>query len=163
MVINHILGLTALAATAMLSIPALAAPAAFDPHKCSAIHNVDVPYDVSIAGDRIAFSSSGKRIVVAPAYMEVDGHRFADAALSPAYYQNVRAFLHSAGTFPKTAAEFGKSTFLPAPSAAKQNFLSGITTMCHSILNLADDQKRMRNAFADFVSPVEITLSSSPL
>ncbi|HEX3942552.1 MAG TPA: hypothetical protein VHW69_00550 [Rhizomicrobium sp.] len=159
MLANHKAGLAALAAAMAFASGVSAAP--FDAHRCSAIQNVDLPYDVSIASDHIAFNGSGRHIVVAPAYMEVDGHRFADAALSPAYYQNVRGFLHSAGAFPKAAAEFGKTAFLPDPSGAKQNFLTGITAMCHSILNLADDQKRMHSAFADFVSPVKITLSTS--
>jgi hypothetical protein len=159
MLSKPIAGLAALAATLVLASGASAAP--FDAHKCSAIQNVDVPYDVSVTGDRIAFSRGGKRLMVAPAYMEVDGHRFADAALSPAYYQSVRGFLHAAGAFPKTAAEFGKTALLPGQSEARQNFLGGITEMCHSILNLAEDQKRMHGAFAEFVSPVEITLSAS--
>jgi hypothetical protein len=159
MVPKPIAGLAALAAALAFASGASAAP--FDAHRCSAIQNVDVPYDVSMTGDRIAFSGNGKRLVVAPAYMEVDGHRFADAALSPAYYQSVRGFLHAAGAFPKAAAEFGKTAFLPAQSEAKQNFLGGITEMCRSILNLADDQKRMHGAFAQFVSPVEITLTAS--
>jgi hypothetical protein len=160
MLANHKACLLALA-PALIALPVAAPAAPSDVHRCSAIQNVDVPYDVSVAGNRIAFAGSGHRIIVAPAYMEVDGRRFADAALSPAYYQNVRAFLHSAGGFPKVAAEFGKTAFLPGPSEAKQTFLGGITAMCHSILNLADGQKRMRSAFADFVSPVEITLSNS--
>lgn len=161
MITKTIVGLAAVVATASFGMSAYASPAAFDPHRCSAIQNVEVPYDVSVAGDRIAFASGGKRIVVAPAYMEVNGHRFADAALSAAYYQNVRDFLHSASAFPKTAAEFGKTAFLPGQ--ARQDFVSGITSMCHAILNLADDQKRMHGAFAEFVSPVEITLKAQPL
>ncbi len=157
---SYIVGLTAVAAGVALSMPASAAPN-FDPHRCSTIQNIDVPYEVSIAGDRLAFTGKSRHIVVSPAYMDVDGHRFADAALSPAYYQNVRAFLHSAGSFPKVAAEFGKTAFFPGPSEAKQTFLGGITAMCHSILNLADGQKRMHSAFADFVAPVEITLANS--
>src|SRR4051812_13822469 len=98
MTTKHIIGLTALAAASALSIAAVAAPtAAFDPRKCSAIENVDVPYDVGFdSGRRIAFRSGGRQIVVAPAWMEVDGHRFADPALSPAYYQHVRGFLQAA-------------------------------------------------------------------
>jgi hypothetical protein len=161
MTLKHVIGLPALTAGLALIASASAAPASFDAHRCSAIQNVDVPYDISVAADRIAFTGNGRHIVVAPSYMEVDGHRFADAALSPAYYQNVRGFLHSAGAFPKTAAEFGKTAFLPGPTEARQTFLSGITAMCHSILNLADDQKRMRGAFAEFVSPIEITLINS--
>jgi hypothetical protein len=161
MTVKHI-GFAAFAAGLITITSAAGAPAAgFDPHKCSAIQNVDVPYDVSMAGDRIAFTGSGRHIVIAPAYMDVDGHRFADPALSPAYYQNVRGFLHTAGAFPKTAADFGKTAFLPGQSAARQNFLGGITGMCHSILNLADDQKKMHTAFAGFVAPVEITLTAS--
>jgi hypothetical protein len=157
-------GLAALAAGLVSIMPASAAPAAsFDPHKCAAIQNVDVPYDVSFDAGRIIFNSHGRQIVVAPAYMEVNGRRLADANLSAAYYRNVRAFLHDAGAFPKTAAEFGKTAFLPGPSEARQNFLGDITAMCHSILNLADDQTRMRAAFAEFKAPVEITLSSSAL
>jgi hypothetical protein len=159
MLANHRAALAALTAALAFASGASAAP--FHTQRCSAIRNVDVPYDVSVTSDQIAFNGIGRHIVVGPAYMEVDGHRFADAALSPAYYQNVRGFLHSAGAFPKTAAEFGKRAFLPGPSEAKQNFLAGITAMCHSILNLAADQKRMHGAFADFVSPVEITLSDS--
>jgi hypothetical protein len=163
MISSHIFGLAALAATATVSFSASAAPAAFDPHRCSAIQNVDVPYDVSVAGERIAFTGSGRHIVVAPTYMEVDGHRLTDAALSPVYYQNVRGFLHSAGAFPKTAADFGKTAFLPGHSEPKQNFLHGITTMCHSILALAEDNKHMHAAFADFVSPVNISLAGPAL
>jgi hypothetical protein len=159
MLANHRASLAALAAALAFASGGSAAP--FDAHRCYTIQNVDVPYDVSITGDRIAFAGRGRHILVTPAYMEVDGHRFADAALSLAYYQNLRGFLHSAGALPKTAAEFGKTAFLPGRSDAKQNFLAGITAMCHSILNLADGQKRMHSAFADFVSPVEITLSSS--
>jgi len=158
------LGLAALAAGLVSITSASGAPAAsFDPHKCAAIQNVDVPYEVSFDDDRIIFNNHGRQIVVAPAYMEVNGRRLADANLSAAYYRNVRAFLHDAGAFPKAAAEFGKTAFLPGPSEARQNFLGGITAMCHSILTLADDQKRMRGAFAEFVSPVEIRLSSSAL
>jgi hypothetical protein len=154
-------GLAALTVGLAASTSASAVQATFDPHQCSAIRNVEVPYDVSVAGDRIAFAGGGRHMVVAPAYMEIDGHRFADAALSPAYYQNVRRFLHNAGAFPKTAAEFGKSAFLPGQPDAKQNFLSGATAMCRSILNLADDQKKMHSAFAKFVAPVEVTLNAS--
>ncbi|MBV9570247.1 MAG: hypothetical protein JO056_03310 [Alphaproteobacteria bacterium] len=161
MITKTIIGLAAATATAGFGMSAHASPAAFDPHRCSAIQNVDVPYEVSIAGDRIAFAGSGKQIVLAPTYMEVNGHRFADATLSPAYYQNVRAFLHSAGAFPKTAAEFGKTAFLPGQ--ARRDFLSGVTAMCRSILTLADGDKRMHGAFADFVSPVEITLKAQHL
>ena len=161
---RYTLGLASVAAGLLSIMSASAAPAApFDPHKCTAIQNVDVPYDVSLDAGRIVFNSHGRHIVVAPAYLEVNGRRFADASQSATYYRNVRAFLHDAGAFPKVAAEFGKTAFLPGPSEARQNFLGGITAMCRSILDLADDQKRMSGAFAGFVSPVEITLSSSAL
>jgi len=158
---KYTVGLAALAAAVVSNVSAYAAPATFDPHRCSAIQNVDVPYDVSVAGDRITFTGSGRHIVVAPAYVEVNGHRFADSELSAAYYQNVRGFLHAAGTFPKIAAEFGKTAFLPGPSEARQNFLGGITAMCRSILTLADNNKLMHATFTEFVPPVDITLSNS--
>src|SRR5690349_8832371 len=105
------------AGLAVASLVTFFAPAAgsapFDAHRCSAIANVEVPYDVSLAADRIVFKSAGKVIVVSPRYVEANGHRFADPGLAGSYYRDTRNFLGSARTFPQTAADFGSSALLP--------------------------------------------------
>src|SRR6478672_9848607 len=108
---KYTVGLAALAAAVVSNVSAYAAPATFDPHRCSAIQNVDVPYDVSIAGDRITFTGSGRHIVVAPAYVEVNGHRFADSKPGAAYYQNVRGFRHARARFRKPQRSSARPPF----------------------------------------------------
>jgi hypothetical protein len=114
-----------LAVALLLTVFAPAAAAPFDAHRCLAIGDVEVPYDVSLAADRIVFKSAGKVIVVSPGYVEVNGHRFADPELAGSYYRDTRDFLGSARTFPQTAADFGKSALLPVGPNLRENFLSG--------------------------------------
>lgn len=136
-----------------------AAAARFDAQSCAAIGNVDVPYDVSFAADLIVFKSGGRRIVVAPGYVEVNDHRLTDAGLNATYYQDIRAFLRAAAEFPETAADFAKTAVMPAHVDARRTFQIAVTGLCRTILSLADDQKRMSAAFAEFASPVEITVA----
>src|SRR5436190_6420983 len=115
--------------SALMAFAPAAQAASFDARACSAIENVDVPYDVSFAADRIAFKNGGRQIVVAPSYVEVNDHRLADAALNSTYYRDTRAFLRAASKFPKTAADFAKTAVMPGHAGERRNFASAITSM----------------------------------
>ena len=152
--------LLGLAAVASVSATAPAEAQSFDPKHCSAIRNVDVPYEISREGASIVFTRGGERIVVSDQAITVGAARLEDPALASAYAGAVRRFMGASARFPIVAAAFGQSAAADRRRAQAETpgFLGAMRDMCQSLLEVSEVQSRIKRAFPAFNAPIRVTL-----
>ncbi|HYE45090.1 MAG TPA: hypothetical protein VEA44_04870 [Caulobacter sp.] len=146
-------------AAAILSTSAQAQ--AFDARRCSAIRNVEVPYDIAAEGQTIVFTRGQERITVSDRAIVVGGARLDDPVLAGRYAASLRGFMANSRRLPLVSAAFGQSAGLDRDRARAETpgFLGALKDMCQSLLEVSDIQARVARAFPAFTAPIRVTLA----
>jgi hypothetical protein len=157
--------LTLAIACVLLSSVTPAAEPAFDPKQCSRIGNVDLPYDVAIAGDELRFTGRAT-ISVTPDRIRVGAAEFTNRKLATALHGDLKAFLTGAKDVANASSSFAmlfgvgaapRNT--PDTGRPRPGFVASITAMCRAILAVEASERAVKAAFPAFVPPVEVTLA----
>jgi len=134
----------------------------FDPRRCSAIRDVDVPYDINGEGQAIIFTRGNERITVSDRSIVAGASRLDDPALAGPYLASLRRFMASSRRFPVAAANFGRSVAADRERtrAETPGFLGAMRDMCQSLIEVSEVQARIKRAFPAFAPPIRVTLAN---
>jgi hypothetical protein len=147
--------------TALVFATATAANAqSFDPRRCNAIRDVDVPYDLTAAGGSIVLTNGPDRITVTDRAIVTPTGRLDDPALASRYAASLRGFMANARRVPILGARFGQAVAADNHRAESPGFLGALKDMCQSLLDVHEVQTRIARALPAFTPPIRVTLAN---